>query len=176
MFLASVSRHPWYALTVKHHHEKTVAQALDGRGVQHYLPLYRSFHRSAGRTQSVMLPLFPGYIFASFDLSQRLPVLTIPSVGSIVCIGRAPAPITESDLESIETMIQSGLNVAPHEAFIEGEQVRIDRGPLQGVCGTLVANKPNYRLVISIPLLQRAVAAEVDMEWVRPVKSSARAA
>jgi transcription termination/antitermination protein NusG len=176
MFSASASRHPWYAVTVKHHHEKTVAQALEGRGIQHYLPLYRSFHRSGGRMQPVMLPLLPGYLFCSFDISNRLPLLTIPSVGSIVCIGRAPAPIAESDLVSIEMMIQSGLNVAPDEPLYVGQPVRIDRGPLQGICGTLVANKPNYRLVVSIPLLRRAVSAEVDMEWVRPAGISACAA
>lgn len=176
MFLGFCSRYPWYAMTVKNHHEKTVAQALEGRTIQYYLPLYRSFHRSGGRTQPVMLPLFSGYVFASFDISHRLPVLTIPSVGSIVCIGRAPAPISESDLASIETMIQSGLSVAPHEPLFEGQRVSIDCGPLQGICGTLVANKPNYRLVVSIPLLQRAVSAEVDLEWVRPVKTPAYAA
>jgi len=176
MLLESCSRHQWYALTVKHHHEKRVAQALEGRGVQHYLPLYRSFHRSGGRMQPVLLPLLPGYIFASFDISNRLSVLTIPSVGSIVCIARAPAPIAASELQSIETIIQSNLNVAPHEPLFTGEQVSIDRGPLQGICGTVVANKANYRLVVSIPLLQRAVSAEVNLEWVRPVTKSARAA
>lgn len=176
MLSACASLHPWYALTVKHHHEKAVAQALEGRGILHYLPLYRSFHRSGGRTQAVMLPLFDGYIFASFDLAARLPVLTIPGVGSIVSIGRAPAQIAESDLDSIETMIQSDLNVAPYDPLVEGERVAIERGPLRGICGTLIANKPNYRLVLSIPLLQRAVSAEVEMEWVRPVKKSACAA
>lgn len=170
------SHHPWYALTVKHHHEKAVALALEGRGIEHYLPLYLSFHRSGGRMQSVMLPLFPGYVFCSFDISNRFPVLTIPSVGSIVCIGRAPATIAQSELENIETMICSNLSVTPHESLFAGQEVRIERGPLQGVHGVLVANKPNYRLVVSIPLLQRSVAAEIDIDWVRPVKTAACAA
>lgn len=176
MPLPSHSPHPWYALTVKHHHEKIVAQALDGRGLESYLPLYRSFHRSGGRMKPVLLPLLPGFVFCRFDISNRLPVLTIPGVGSIVCIGRAPAPIAQSELESIETMIRSDLNVAPHETFFAGQEVTIDRGPLEGLSGTLVATKPNYRLVVSIPLLQRAVSAEVDLDWVRPLKSAVRAA
>lgn len=176
MSLPLKSQHPWYALTVKHHHEKTVSQALEVREIEHYLPLYRSFHRSGGRMQPVMLPLFPGYVFCSFDISNRLSALTIPSVGSIVCIGRAPAPISESELESIEMMIRSDLGVAPHEALFAGQEVCIDRGPLQGIRGTLVGNKANYRLVISIPLLQRAVSAEIDMDWVRPVKTAVCAA
>lgn len=176
MPLPSNSPDPWFALSVKHHHEKIVAQALEGRGLESYLPLYRSYHRSGGRTKPVLLPLLPGFVFCRFDIANRLPVLTIPGVGSIVCIGRMPAPIAQSELESIETMIQADLNVAPHELFFAGQEVTIDRGPLQGFSGTLVASKPNYRLVISIPLLQRAVSAEVDLEWVRPAKNVVRAA
>jgi len=123
------SRHPWYVMTVNYHHEKAVSEALEGRGLDHYLPLYRSFHRHSGRMQEVWLPAFPGYIFCSFDISNRLPVLTIPSVGSIVCIGRAPATIHESDLSDVDRMICSDLNVAPHPVVWAGRHVYIDRGP-----------------------------------------------
>lgn len=174
--LPSNSPYPWYALTVKHHHEKAVAQALEGRGLEVYLPLYRGLHRSGRGMQAVMLPALPGYVFCSFDISRRLPVLSIPSVGSIVCIGRAPAPIAVKELESIEKMIQSDLNIAPEECFYPGEEVAIARGPLEGLQGTLIANKPNYRLVVSLPLLQRAVSAEVDLSWVRRIERTRHAA
>lgn len=176
MSIPSNSQHQWYALTVKHHHEKTVSQALEGRDLEHFLPLYRSFHRSGGRMQPVMLPLFPGYVFCRFDISHRLPVLTIPGVGSIVCIGHAPAPIAESELANIETMIQSDLSLSPHEALLAGQEVYIERGPLQGIYGTLVESHANYRLLVSISLLQRAVSAEVDLDCVRPVGTMIRAA
>jgi transcription termination/antitermination protein NusG len=172
----SNSPYPWYALTVKHHHEKTVAQALEGRGLDVYLPLYRSFHHSGRRMQAVMLAALPGFVFCSFDLSKRLTVLSIPSVGSIVCIGRAPAPIAVDELESIEKVVQSDLNIAPQECFWAGQAVAITRGPLEGLQGTLIASKSNYRLVVSVPLLQRAVSAEVDLSWVRPLKTAPRAA
>lgn len=176
MPLPSNSPYPWYALTVKHHHEKTVAQALEGRGLEVYLPLYRGFHRSGRRMQAVMLPALPGYVFSSFDIAKRLPVLSVPSVGSIVCIGRAPAPIAAEELEGIEQMIQSDLNVAPEECFRPGQEVSIACGPLEGLRGTLIASKPNYRLMVSLPLLQRAVSAEVDLSWVRPIQRERHAA
>jgi len=176
MPLPSPAPHPWYALTVKHHHEKLVAQALEGRGFESYLPLYKSFHHSGRRMQTVMLPLWPGFVFCRFDISKRLPVLTIPAVGSIVSIGRAPAPISHAELESIEQMIQSDRNVAPHDAVAIGQEVSIERGPLRGLSGTLIESKPNCRLVVSIPLLQRAVSAEVDPDCVRVMKAAFRAA
>jgi transcription termination/antitermination protein NusG len=172
----ATSIYPWYALTVKHHHEKTVAQALEGRGLAVYLPLYRGFHRSGRRMQAVMLAALPGYVFSSFDISKRLPVLSIPSVGSIVCLGRAPAPIAIGELENIDRMIQSDLNVAPEECFYAGQEVSIACGPLEGLHGTLILRKPNYRLLVSVSLLQRAVSAEVDLSWVRPIARAHHAA
>jgi transcriptional antiterminator NusG len=169
MFLPSQPRHPWYAVTVKHHHEKFVCEALEGRDLEPYLPLYQSTHRSGGRVKSALLPLFPGYVFCSFDIEHRLPVLTIPSIGSIVSIGRVPAPIPQSEMEGIETMIRSGLALSPHPSLLVGQDVYIERGPLCGVQGTLVACKPGYRVVVSVPLLQRSVSTEVDIEWVRPL-------
>ncbi len=170
------SIHPWFALTVKHHHEKAVAQALVGRSVESYLPLYRHLHHSAGRMKPAMLPLFPGYVFCRVDISNRLPVLTIPGVSSIVSVGKAPAAIPDCEIESVQTMIRSDRNVAPHPSFCEGQEVLIERGPLKGIQGTLVSCKPNDRLVITIPMLQRAVSAEVDPEWVRPFATQACAA
>ena len=176
MSFPSPSPNPWYALTVKHHHEKLVAQALEGRGFDSYLPLYKSFHHSGRRMQPVMLPLWPGFVFCRFDISRRLSVLTIPAVGSIVSIGRAPAAISYSELEAIETMIQSGANVLPHDCFALGQEVSIERGPLRGLTGTLIESKPNCRLVVSISLLQRAVSAEVELDCVRALKAASRAA
>ena len=164
----TVSPFPWYALTVKHHHEKAVAQALCGRDVESYLPVYRSFHHSGGRQRTVDLPLFPGYVFCRIDINHRLPILTIPGVSSIVSVGRTPAPLPEEEIESVRTMVQSEVTVAPQAYLTAGQAVYIDRGPLQGIQGTLVGSKGEYRLIVAIELLQRAVSAEVDIAWVRP--------
>lgn len=163
---------PWYALTVKHHHEKAVAQALCGRDVENYLPLYRSFHHSAGRKRAVDLPLFPGYVFCRLDVNHRLPVLMIPGVSSIVSVGRTPATLPEDEIENVRAMVQSQVQVAPQPFLTAGQAVYIDCGPLQGIQGTLVGSKGEYRLIVAIELLQRAVSAEVDIAWVRPADAS----
>ncbi len=168
---SSNSRYPWFALTVKHHHEKAVTLALNGKGLDSYLPLYRSFHRSAGRLQPVFLPVFPGYVFCSLDINKRLPTLTIPGVRSIVSVGRVPAEVPEAEILAVKAMVESDLPVAPHPSFYAGQQVYIECGPLRGVQGTLLECKGNYRLVVAIELLQRAVSTEVDLAWVRPASA-----
>jgi transcription antitermination factor NusG len=70
-------------------------------------------------------------------------------------------------------MIRSDLSVLPHAFLCKGQDVFIERGPLHGLQGTLVAMKANYRLVVAVSLLQRAVSAEIDLDWVRPLVKAA---
>jgi transcriptional antiterminator RfaH len=167
---------PWFALTVKHHHEKAVARALDGKGYPEFLPLYQSHHRSGGRLQPVLLPLFPSYIFCSFDPGQRFPILTIPGVGGIVGIGKAPAPIPSHELECLSALLDSQRPIEPFPFLSTGEEVSIDNGPLRGLTGIVVSCRGQYRLVVSVSLLQRSVSTEMDREWVSPLKFAAQAA
>ncbi|MBZ5603673.1 MAG: hypothetical protein LAO79_15340 [Acidobacteriia bacterium] len=153
---------PWYAVTVKHHHEKSVAQAIEGKGFAHFLPVYRK------RDGGAELPVFPNYVFCSLDITHRLPILTIPGVSTFVSIARVPAVISAEELVSVERMIQSDLRIGPHPFLCTGDRVYIERGPLQGMEGILVSCKPHARLVVSVPMLQRSVAAEVEENWVRP--------
>jgi len=155
------SSYPWYALTVKHNHEKAVAKALEGRGIVHSLPLYQ---RIAGGAEVL---LFPNYVFCSLDILHRLPALTIPGVSSFVSIGRGPAEISEQELHDVETMIESRLKIEPHAFLCAGEEVDIEHGPLKGLRGILVACKSNARLVVSVALLKRSVSVEIDRAWVR---------
>jgi len=160
--------YPWYALSVKPRHEKKVSLELRGKGLSEYLPLYRSYHRSGGRLQPVLLPLFPGYLFCSFDIHNRLPVLMCPGVFSIVGYSNHPIPLRPEELQSIETMTESGLELAPWPYLEVGERVFIQEGPLRGMQGILLAFKGEFRLIVSIGLLQRSMSVEIDRCWVQP--------
>lgn len=170
MFKLPKTAHPWFALTVRHHHEKTVARALQCQGFPEFLPLYRSSYRSGAKSRPVDLPLFPNYVFCSFDTSQRFSVLGIPGVGSIVTIGKRPAEIPSYELERLSALIDSELPVEPWPYLEPGQEVLIDQGPLSGLAGTVVSCKGRYRIVVSVCLLQRSVSTEIDRAWVNPGK------
>ncbi|MGA2480830.1 MAG: transcription termination/antitermination NusG family protein [Spirochaetia bacterium] len=74
----------WFALRVKSNFERATTAILSGKGYETYLPLYRQQRRWSDRTNVTELPLFPGYVFAHFDVDRRLPVLTTPGVVHIV--------------------------------------------------------------------------------------------
>ena len=164
----------WYALRVKSNFEKTSALILSGKGYETYVPSYRQLRRWSDRTNVTEVPLFPGYVFAQFDFDRRLPILTTPGVVHVVPPHRAPIAVDEVELNSVRAAVNSGLPVGPYPFLKAGQPVVITRGSMTGLEGILVQVKRGFRLVISVTLLQRSVAVEVDRDWVRPLSANSR--
>jgi transcription antitermination factor NusG len=115
--------------------------------------------------------MFPGYVFCQFDPNARLPILTTPGVRHVVGSGRAPIPIDRAEMEAVRHLAESQLLAEPHPYLEVGQKVYIQEGPLAGAVGILVANKNSHRVIISVTLLRRAVAVEIDRDWARPESS-----
>jgi len=162
----------WFALRVKARHEKIASLALSTKGLESYLPLYRSRRCWSDRYKELQLPLFPGYLFCRFSAADKLRVETTPAVLSVVSCGRHPVPVPETEIAAVETMLASGLPVLPCPFLREGQLVYIHRGPLQGLEGLLLEFKNTWRVVVSVTLLQRSVAVEVDRETVSPASTA----
>ena len=160
---------PWYVVRVRSNFEKIVTQNFTERGYTTFLPLYRTQRRWSDRVKEVDAPLFPGYTFCKFDPLQKLPILMNPGVVSILESANGPIPVPDSDIASVQAMLKSGLPVGPWPFLQQGQLVLVERGPLKGVEGLIVKLKDNFRLVVSVSLLQRSVSAEIDREWVRPL-------
>jgi transcription antitermination factor NusG len=161
--------HPWFALRVRSRYENTVATILGGKGYEWLLPRYKSRRPWSDRIKEIQLPLFPGYIFCRFDLQHRLPILTTPGVVTVVGIGKRPVPIDDAEITAIQAAVRSGLPSRPWPFLQIGQRVRVEYGPLCGLEGILVDFKGRRRLVLSVNLLQRSVAVEVDGAWVIPI-------
>ena len=145
---------------------------LRDRGFEEFSPTYKTERQWSDRKKQIDQSLFPGYVFCRLNPEDRLPVLTFPGTVGLVGFGKGPAPIPDHEIESVRRMIGSGLLVAPWPFLETGQKVLIERGPLTGVEGILQEIKKTFRLVVSIPLLQRSVSAEVDRTWIRPLGPS----
>src|SRR5215467_7246564 len=151
---------PWFALRVRSNFEQTAAASLRGKGYEQLLPTYKARRGEA--------PIFPGYIFAQFNPEARLPVLMTPGVVHIVGVGKTPAPVDDAEMAGIRRIAESGIPARPWPFTKIGQKVKIRRGALEGVEGLLLEVKNRNRLVVSITLLQRSLAVELDDDWVRP--------
>jgi transcription antitermination factor NusG len=161
----------WFAIQVRTRYESVAATVLRGKGYESFLPMYKSRRRWSDRIKEIQLPLFPGYLFCRLDPQNRLPILKTPGVVQIIGVGRNPMPLDEYEVKAIQTVVQSGLSREPWPFLQVGNRVRIERGPLSDLDGILLALKGHYRIVLSVTLLQRAVAVEIDRAWVSRVSA-----
>jgi len=158
----------WYALYVRSRHERTVENALRRKGYAAFAPFYRMKRKRIDRTTEVDVPLFPGYVFCRFDANNRLPVLVTPGIVELVPANK-PEPVDETEITSIRTLALSGFPVQPWPFLQSGQRIRLQHGPLCGAEGTFVRVKDEYRLIVSITLLQRAVSVAVAKDAVQPL-------
>jgi transcription antitermination factor NusG len=156
--------------------EKVVDTCLDQRDVDHFLPLYKKQTQWSDRVRTSFVPLFPGYVFARFNRDGLHRVCTIPDFMYIVGRGSAPEPLEEEEIVAVKRLVADGAGVGPWPFCTAGQLVEVIRGPLAGLRGGYVRAKSESRLIISLPLLQRSVATEVESYNVRVLSTDYRVA
>jgi transcription antitermination factor NusG len=159
----------WYAIQTCANHEKRVFAQLGQRTVEAYLPLCGSVRRWKDRRVRLEMPLFPGYVFVHLALRDRLQVLQTPSVVRLVGFSGQPTPLPDQEIEALRHGLTHDVRMEPHPYLKVGRRVRVTTGPLQGLEGILVRKKNRSRFVISLDLIMRSVAAEIDVAELEPV-------
>jgi transcription antitermination factor NusG len=161
-------RAAWYAVYTCPRHEKCVAEQMKRRQVRVFLPLYRAVHRWKDRRKELDLALFPSYVFVHLALKDRFHVLDIPGVVTFVSFRGMPAPLPESEIELLRRGLNGRMRMEPHPYLQTGRRVQMRSGPMAGLEGVLLRRKEGVRLVVSVEILMRAVAVEVDEADVGP--------
>ena len=164
----------WYAVQTRSNMEQCVVGELATKGIENFYPSYDEMHQWADRKKMVTRPLFPGYVLIHCpDSSQaKLRVLQTHGVVRILGAGRQVEPIPEQQVIGVRQMLASGKPCFPHPFFRAGASVRVRRGPLKDLIGTLVRIKQQTRLVLSVDLIAQSVATEVDMRDVEVISQA----
>ena len=170
--VSSVMESPkWFAVYTTPRHEKAVARHFEFRRIESFLPLYMEMHRwKNGCRVNVEQPLFPGYIFARIGRRDSTQVLSVPGVLLIVGSGREPLALPDLEIEAL----RSGLHLRkfePHPYLVVGEKARIKSGSLAGMVGVLARKKNSLRVVLTLELIMRSVAVEVDADELERVST-----
>jgi transcription antitermination factor NusG len=161
----------WFALQTRSRWEAATAGLLRAKGLETLLPTFTSKRKWSDRLKTVESPLFPGYVFCRFDVHNRLPVLITPGVIAVVGRGKTPIPVDDREILSIQGAIGSGIGMEPWPYVEIGERVRIQDDVLDGMEGILASFKGSDRVVISVTLLRRSVALEIDRSRITPLGS-----
>ena len=163
----SMSQSPWFAVWTRSRAEKVVHDQLVRKEIEVFLPTITRWSRWKDRRKRLDVPLFPGYCFARFDERNLLAVVSCQGVASVIHFDGRPAPIPAIEIESIRTLVTSGLQYDPCPLIKEGSMVRVVSGPLKGVVGRLEHKAAHARLVLSVDLIGRGVSVTVDAADVR---------
>jgi len=156
----------WYVLWTCSHSEQLVYDQLAAKGFHLFLPKLEVWSRRGELRHRIRIPMFPGYLFLRHAM-DKASYLEVRKARGLVRLlgdrGDGLAVVPDNEIEAIQRVLDAHLPALPHPYLREGQQVRITRGPLAGMEGILVQIKPNKgMLVLSIGLLQRSVAVEVD--------------
>ena len=160
----------WFATFTLPQNEKSVLKHLDLRQVESFLPTYETVRVWKNRQRKkVTLPLFPTYLFVHITREERGKVLQCPGVLQIVGNHREPLPLPDAEVE----LLRSDLcrrKIEPFRDLVIGERVRIKRGVMKGVEGTLVRRSGSQRFVLTIEMINQHAAIEVNAEDMEPAR------
>jgi transcription antitermination factor NusG len=162
----------WFALQTKPRNEKKVDYLLKEKGYQCLTPVYRQKRKWSDRTVQIELPLFPMYVFCRFNPTALGKIVSIRGVLRVVEFGGKPAEVAVEEIESLQVLARSDFSREPWLYLPEGTLVRVETGPLAGVHGIICMRGNKRQLIISITLLQRSVAVELDDSVVVSVVSA----
>jgi transcriptional antiterminator NusG len=156
----------WYALYTRSHSEQLVYDQLTARGFHIFLPKLHVWSQRAGKRHLISVPMFPGYLFLRHAIDKTSYIDVCKARGLVRILGTRwdrLSVVPDGEIEAIQTTLGARLPVMAHPYLREGQRVRITQGPLRGVEGILVQSRPTKGLLIlSVDLLQRSVAVEID--------------
>ncbi|WP_446744393.1 transcription termination/antitermination protein NusG [Silvibacterium acidisoli] len=152
----------WCAIYTYPRHEKAVADALERKDLEVFLPTFLSQSQWKDRRVKLMRPLFPSYVFTRLHAGDQIKVLTVSGVVRIVSFQGAPAAISDEEVDSVRRCMKGGAVLEPCPMPALGERVRVRSGVFSGVEGVVVSQKNRCKLVISISLVNQSVSFEID--------------
>jgi len=160
----NASQTRWFAVRTRSRQEKSAAAMLATLQVPHYLPLKSETRQWSDRKQCITVPLFSGYLFVRINPneSSRLEVLRTPGVVGLVGNSSGPMAIPDEQVEQIRTVVNSGVEFSVCPFLEEGDRVRVIRGVLAGVEGTLLHVNSQTRLTVSVEMIQHSLAVSVS--------------
>ena len=154
----------WFAAYTHSCQERRVTQHLSARNIEYFLPVHKKInHWKNGLRMLIERPLFPGYVFVKIECKERVRVLEMPGVHSIVGAGRQPTPLPYEEIQALRRGVHL-LNAEPHPLLKSGEKVLVRRGPLEGIAGIVVRQKNSTRIVLTLDLIMKSISVEVDSE------------
>lgn len=165
------SHRNWYLIRTKPNKEEVVVLHLSRLSIDTYNPKIRERKRYSGSFDYVMKPLFPGYIFARFSITEHYRLIKFTrGVVDIVSFGGVPAVVEDTLIGTIKAKEKDGAIQLSEKRWRKGEILEIVDGPFRGLTGLFERYLDGYqRVELLINCLRYSMRVNIRKEYVRPV-------
>ncbi len=150
----------WWVLYTKSRQEKSLARDLLSYQIPFYLPLVKTNKVYRKWKVSTYLPLFSGYVFLFGSEEERGRSLTTNRLSRILPVQDGDS--LRYDLHQLQLLIASGAPLTLEGRLAPGVRVRVRRGLLEGLEGTVLQRRGQTRLLVSVNFLQQGASVEID--------------
>lgn len=161
----------WYALYTRSRAEKKVKKLLEEKGIEVYLPLYKTLRQWSDRKKKVELPLFNSYIFVKIDIKNIDEIIDIQGIVRFVRFSGEINPIPESQISLIHRILSEPYEVEPClENPKKGTKVEIELGALKGLRGELIDYRGKSKVIIRLDSLDKSVILNIPLNHIRTIR------
>ena len=162
----------WYAVYTKSRNEKKVAQLLEQKNIEVYLPLLKTLKQWSDRRKFVDEPLFRGYVFVRVNNQNYIEVLNTAGVVCYVTIAREKIPIPDCQIEAVKTFLGE-LSISKSLNYFEvGNQIEVAYGPMRGLRGRLISAKDHRKLIVQIDAIRQNITLTLPAHLIKKVNQT----
>jgi transcriptional antiterminator RfaH len=155
----------WAVASTQPHRELTAIQNLDRQGFKNYCPMISKRIRHARKWQDVRRPLFPGYVFIALeDTNQQWrPILSTYGIKQLICHGNRPSILDKGFVECLQDREKNGVVTSAEHSFKNGQLVRLNRGPFDGLTATIIELDQKSRITVLLNMLNGQIKVKVPV-------------
>ena len=159
----------WIVINTQTHRENVALENLRRQRFEAYCPMIRRQRRHRGRFREVLRPLFPSYLFVatSSDRSWR-PILSTYGVRRVIRFGEEAGYLAPEFIERLREREVEGVIAKPPTAYAEGQEIRISRGPFDGLIAKILEVQDDERLIVLLSMLGQSVRGRIHANDVVP--------
>lgn len=162
----------WFVVNTLPHQEARADQNLRRQNFTTLLPVTQRTRRHARKMDTVLSPLFPGYLFVQLDLKKQAwsSINGTFGVKRLLSNGSQPTEIATDFVTALqETIDDDGIAAVPAPALQPGQQVRIASGPFADCIAAVLHLSPGERVKLLLNVLGGSVSATIPQRAVVPL-------
>ena len=167
------SEHKWYAVYTRARWEKKVSKLFEEAGIEHYLPLYKTVRFWSDRKKTVVVPLFPSYVFVKTNLQEFFNVLNTPGVARIIKFEGKHVAVPEQQIEAIKLILSEKIefqtiNIKPEP----GDFLEIEKGALRGKKGELIEYRGKKKIAIRLDAIEKSIIINIPLSYIKIIQKA----